>query len=116
MASVTMGSDVRVTRATLMSQVEDAVRWDIVSGELAPGQRLRAAELIQKYGVSATPLREALQRLAEPIEPALDELVVGLDEEHLESRLGGHLYDARAHETAPDDADVLDRHVSFLEA
>ena len=64
MASVTMGSDVRVTRATLMSQVEDAVRWDIVSGELAPGQRLRAAELIQKYGVSATPLREALQRLA----------------------------------------------------
>jgi GntR family transcriptional regulator, carbon starvation induced regulator len=64
MASVTMSSDGRVTRATLMSQVEDAVRWDIVSGELAPGQRLRAAELIQKYGVSATPLREALQRLA----------------------------------------------------
>jgi DNA-binding GntR family transcriptional regulator len=59
-----MSSDGRVTRATLMSQVEDAVRWDIVSGVLAPGQRLRAAELIQKYGVSATPLREALQRLA----------------------------------------------------
>jgi GntR family transcriptional regulator, carbon starvation induced regulator len=64
MGPLTMSSDGRVTRATLMSQVEDAVRWDIVSGELAPGQRLRAAELIQKYGVSATPLREALQRLA----------------------------------------------------
>ena len=62
--SVSMNSDGRVTRATLMSQVEDAVRWDIISGVLAPGQRLRAAELIQKYGVSATPLREALQRLA----------------------------------------------------
>lgn len=59
-----MSIDGRVTRATLMSQVEDAVRWDIVSGVLAPGQRLRAADLIQKYGVSATPLREALQRLA----------------------------------------------------
>lgn len=64
MGPLTISSDGRVTRATLMSQVEDAVRWDIVSGELAPGQRLRAAELIQKYGVSATPLREALQRLA----------------------------------------------------
>lgn len=59
-----MSIDGRVTRATLMSQVEDAVRWDIISGVLRPGQRLRAADLIQKYGVSATPLREALQRLA----------------------------------------------------
>jgi GntR family carbon starvation induced transcriptional regulator len=59
-----MSIDGRVTRATLMSQVEDAVRWDIISGVLKPGQRLRAADLIQKYGVSATPLREALQRLA----------------------------------------------------
>jgi len=58
---------------------------------------------------------EAVQRLAEPVEPALDEVVVGLDEEHLEARLRGHLHDARAHETAADDADVLDRHVSFLE-
>jgi GntR family carbon starvation induced transcriptional regulator len=59
-----MSMDGRVTRATLMSQVEDALRWDIISGVLKPGQRLRAADLIQKYGVSATPLREALQRLA----------------------------------------------------
>jgi len=59
-----MTTDGRVSRATLTSQVEDAVRLDIIHGVLPPGQRLRAADLSRKYGVSATPLREALQRLA----------------------------------------------------
>jgi GntR family carbon starvation induced transcriptional regulator len=54
----------RVTRATLASQLEDAIRLEIIEGVLTPGQRLRANELTQRYGVSATPLREALQRLA----------------------------------------------------
>lgn len=54
----------RVTRATLASQLEDAIRLEIIEGILPPGQRLRANELTQRYGVSATPLREALQRLA----------------------------------------------------
>jgi GntR family transcriptional regulator, carbon starvation induced regulator len=54
----------RVTRATLASQLEDAIRLEIIEGALTPGQRLRASELTQRYGVSATPLREALQRLA----------------------------------------------------
>ena len=54
----------RVTRATLASQLEDAIRLEIIEGVLAPGQRLRANELTRRYGVSATPLREALQRLA----------------------------------------------------
>ena len=54
----------RVSRATLALQLEDALRADILSGELKPGQRLRAAEIAPRYGVSATPLREALQRLA----------------------------------------------------
>lgn len=53
-----------VTRATLAAQVEEAVRSDIINGTLEPGQRLRASDLTQRYGVSATPLREALQRLA----------------------------------------------------
>lgn len=59
-----MSVDLRVTRATLTSQVEEALRIDIVEGVLSPGQRLRAAELSARYGVSPTPLREALQRLA----------------------------------------------------
>lgn len=54
----------RLTRATLTSQLEDALRVDIIEGVLTPGQRLRAADLTARYGVSATPLREALQRLA----------------------------------------------------
>jgi DNA-binding GntR family transcriptional regulator len=54
----------RVTRATLATQLEDALRIDIIEGVLEPGQRLRAADLTARYGVSATPLREALQRLA----------------------------------------------------
>ena len=58
------GSESRVTRATLAAQVEEAIRLDIISGVLEPGERLRPAELTKHYGVSATPLREALQRLA----------------------------------------------------
>jgi DNA-binding GntR family transcriptional regulator len=54
----------RVSRATLTTQLEDALRLDIIEGVLAPGQRLRSAELTERYQVSATPLREALQRLA----------------------------------------------------
>lgn len=54
----------RVSRTTLALQLEDALRADILSGELQPGQRLRASDIAPRYGVSATPLREALQRLA----------------------------------------------------
>ena len=36
----------------------------IVRGELAPGQVLRQEELSERYGVSRTPVREALRRLA----------------------------------------------------
>src|SRR5262245_57141098 len=63
-----MGSEMNeprgLTRATLTGQLEDALRVDIIEGILAPGQRLRAAELTGRYNVSATPLREAIQRLA----------------------------------------------------
>ena len=54
----------RISRATLTEQLEEAMRSDILDGVLEPGQRLRASDLTTRYGVSATPLREALQRLA----------------------------------------------------
>lgn len=53
-----------VNRVTLVMQLEEAIRADIIQGLLAPGARLRQADLGGRYAVSATPLREALQRLA----------------------------------------------------
>jgi DNA-binding GntR family transcriptional regulator len=53
-----------VTRATLSDQLEDALRQEIVSGQLPPGTRLRTEDVASRYGVSHTPIREALQRLA----------------------------------------------------
>jgi GntR family carbon starvation induced transcriptional regulator len=54
----------RISRATITEQLEDALRIDIQVGILRPGQRIRSNEVADRYGVSATPLREALQRLA----------------------------------------------------
>ncbi|SEA61735.1 GntR family transcriptional regulator [Rubrimonas cliftonensis] len=42
----------------------EALRRDIIGGVLAPGSRLRIEHLSRSYGVGATPLREALQRLS----------------------------------------------------
>lgn len=40
------------------------LRRAILSGELAPGEKLVGERLAQQWGVSATPLRESFQRLA----------------------------------------------------
>jgi DNA-binding GntR family transcriptional regulator len=61
---VTRGRAGRISRATLTEQLEEALRADILDGVFPPGRRLRAIEISERYGVSATPLREALQRLA----------------------------------------------------
>lgn len=58
----------RVPRAsptdTLTERASALVEGDIVSGALAPGARLGITETAARYGVGATPLREALSRLA----------------------------------------------------
>jgi GntR family carbon starvation induced transcriptional regulator len=48
---------------TLTEQVLEQLRDDIVSGKLAASEKLRVQELSQRYGVGASPLREALSRL-----------------------------------------------------
>ncbi len=53
----------RLKRSTLTGQVEEALKREIASGALVPGQPLRASEIADRFGVSATPTREALQRL-----------------------------------------------------
>jgi DNA-binding GntR family transcriptional regulator len=45
-------------------QVLDALRTALVSGELRPGQVYSAPVLGERFGVSATPVREAMQQLA----------------------------------------------------
>lgn len=44
--------------------VDARLRTDIITGALAPGERLVVGDLAVRYGVSPTPLREALRRLA----------------------------------------------------
>jgi DNA-binding GntR family transcriptional regulator len=44
--------------------VDRRLRAAILSGELAAGEKLVAGPLAQRFAVSATPLREAIQRLA----------------------------------------------------
>jgi GntR family carbon starvation induced transcriptional regulator len=48
---------------TLTEQVLFRLRDDIVSGKLAASEKLRVQDLSRRYGVGASPLREALSRL-----------------------------------------------------
>ena len=56
--------DVAANARTLASQAHDLLRRDILSGNLAPGQRLRTRDLQARYGLGLSPLRESLQRLS----------------------------------------------------
>lgn len=49
--------------STLVDKIVQAIRDDIYSGSLTPGEPLKQVELANRYGVSPIPLREALQRL-----------------------------------------------------
>lgn len=48
---------------TKKSYVSDWLREQIISGEMAPGERLRQLEVAEKLGVSMTPVREAMLQL-----------------------------------------------------
>jgi GntR family transcriptional regulator, carbon starvation induced regulator len=52
------------TAGTLASSVYDLMRHDILNGELPPGEKLRVEYLRDRYGVGASPIREALNRLS----------------------------------------------------
>lgn len=75
-----------LTSPTLADQAYDALREAIISGELAPGEKITERGLAARLSVSPTPVREALRRLEQ------DQLVVrtgprtvqvaALDDEH----------------------------------
>lgn len=49
---------------TRASSLYDRLRRDLLTGRLAPGQRLTARFLMERYDAGQTPLREALNRLS----------------------------------------------------
>jgi DNA-binding GntR family transcriptional regulator len=53
-----------VKGVTLSHELQDTLEDLIVSGVLKPGTRLDEAELAERFGVSRTPVREALKALA----------------------------------------------------
>ncbi|PRH75840.1 GntR family transcriptional regulator, partial [Streptomyces solincola] len=53
-----------VLRHSVRAQVLDLLRTALASGDLAPGEVYSAPALGERLGVSATPVREAMQRLA----------------------------------------------------
>jgi DNA-binding GntR family transcriptional regulator len=81
-------------RGSLVDQVRDSLHAAITSGRLEPGARLREIPLSQHFGVSTTPVREALRRLASEglvqVLPRRGAVVVALDE-----AMVSDLYDLR---------------------
>ncbi|MER5432117.1 GntR family transcriptional regulator [Streptomyces sp. NPDC002588] len=53
-----------VTRSTLRQQIAGALRDEVLAGRLQAGQEFTVKEIAEQYGVSATPVREALVDLS----------------------------------------------------
>lgn len=55
---------VPLQRHSVRRQILEALRSALVGGELTPGEVYSAPVLAERFGVSATPVREAMQQLA----------------------------------------------------
>lgn len=53
----------RLQKGSLKEEVHEGIRQDIMDGTFLPGDLLKERELAEKYGVSKTPVREALSML-----------------------------------------------------
>ena len=53
-----------IDRGDLSDRVYQALRGEILSGKLVPGQRLALEEFAQRFGISITPIRDAIRLLA----------------------------------------------------
>lgn len=58
------GAGVSRQRQSQADRAYDAIEAMIVTGELAPGQRIAESALAESVGLGRTPVREAIQRLA----------------------------------------------------
>ncbi len=56
--------DIRIdTRSTLRERIADGIRNAIVNGTLPAGSRVAEPDLAERFGISRTPVREALRQL-----------------------------------------------------
>ncbi len=62
---VRVASDARLKGSPVVTDVFEQLLAAVHRGELVPGQRISDAQLAEQFGVSRTPVREALQRLRE---------------------------------------------------
>lgn len=58
-----MASSLDLDSRTLVTRIADLLREQILTGQLAPGARIRQDEFAENFGVSRTPLREAFRLL-----------------------------------------------------
>ncbi len=54
-----------LNKSTLSQQIYQILRADIITGRIPMGKKLTLKKLQERFGVSSTPIREALARLAE---------------------------------------------------
>lgn len=86
---LTLGADPAPTiqSDTLASRIADNLRHHIVSGQIAPGQRLLMRDLADRFQTSYSPIREAINRLeGEALveyRPRKGAVVLGLDFQQL---------------------------------
>ena len=80
-------SSTTIERRPLFEQLADRVREMILAGDYAPGQRLQEKEMSELFGVSRTPMREALKVLSSEglvtLAPNRGAAVTRLDDEEL---------------------------------
>jgi DNA-binding GntR family transcriptional regulator len=80
-----------VEKQLMRSAAYDVLREAIINGELAPGEAIKDTELAVRLGLSRTPVREALAKLADigliEFKPGVHTRVATLDRKDVESTL-----------------------------
>ncbi|MCQ1996878.1 GntR family transcriptional regulator [Arthrobacter sp. zg-Y1171] len=85
---------IQKTAAPLREQIVEAIRREIINGSFRPGMRLKEKDLVEKFGVSRTVIREALRQMESErlvrIEPNVGPIV-----ERLTVEVAAELYEVR---------------------
>ena len=56
--------EAKIEHTTLAEKAYAQLRSDLISAQFRPGESIKIRALADHYGISATPIREAMQRLA----------------------------------------------------